>query len=91
VDANVRNAVVHTGDVHRTGANDVKVDYKDPASPVGGSELVCTSTTSSGNGTGSPHSGGHYFKRQTPRTAQHLHRRVLRVVEAIEANPWSRI
>lgn len=32
-DAKVRNAVVLTGDVHRHWANDVKVDYKDPASP----------------------------------------------------------
>ena len=53
VDANVRNAVVLTGDVHCNWANDVKVDYKDPASPVVGSELVCTSITSTGNGTGS--------------------------------------
>ena len=53
VDANVRNAVVLTGDVHRNWANDVKVDYKDPAYPVVGSELVCTSITSTGNGTGS--------------------------------------
>jgi alkaline phosphatase D len=29
VDANVRNAVVLTGDVHRNWANDLKVDYKD--------------------------------------------------------------
>ena len=50
---NVRNAVVLTGDVHRNWANDVKVDYKDPASPVVGSELVCTSITSTGNGSGS--------------------------------------
>lgn len=41
------------GDVHRNWANDLKVDYKDPASPVVGSELVCTSITSTGNGTGS--------------------------------------
>ena len=53
VDADVRNAVVLTGDVHRNWANDLKVDYKDPASPVVGSELVCTSITSTGNGTGS--------------------------------------
>ncbi|WP_426766195.1 alkaline phosphatase D family protein [Pseudarthrobacter sp. 1G09] len=53
VDAKVRNAVVLTGDVHRNWANDVKVDYKDPASPVVGSELVCTSITSTGDGTGS--------------------------------------
>jgi alkaline phosphatase D len=53
VDANVRNAVVLTGDVHRNWANDLKVDYKDPASPVVGSELVCTSITSTGDGSGS--------------------------------------
>jgi hypothetical protein len=46
VDANV--PVVLTGDVHRNWANDLKVDYKDPASPVVGSELVCTSITSTG-------------------------------------------
>jgi len=53
VDAKVRNAVVLTGDVHRNWATDVKVDYKDPASPVVGSELVCTSVTSTGDGSGS--------------------------------------
>ncbi|MFE4837518.1 alkaline phosphatase D family protein [Arthrobacter sp. NPDC056691] len=53
VDAKVRNAVVLTGDVHRNWANDVKVDYKNPDAPVVGSELVCTSVTSTGNGTGS--------------------------------------
>ncbi|MET3172446.1 UNVERIFIED_ORG: phosphodiesterase/alkaline phosphatase D-like protein [Arthrobacter sp. UYCu721] len=51
VDANVRNAVVLTCDVHRNWANDLKVNYKDPGSPVVGSELVCTSITSTGNGT----------------------------------------
>lgn len=34
LDAKVRNALVLTGDVHRSWANAVKVDYKDPASPV---------------------------------------------------------
>ncbi len=53
VDAKVRNAVVLTGDVHRNWANNVKVDYKNPDAPVVGSELVCTSITSTGNGTGS--------------------------------------
>jgi alkaline phosphatase D len=53
VDAKVRNAVVLTGDVHRNWASDVKVDFKDPDAPVVGSELVCTSITSNGNGTGS--------------------------------------
>ena len=53
VDANVRNAVVLTGDVHRNWANDVKVDYKDPGVTGGGLELVCTSITSTGNGSAS--------------------------------------
>ncbi|RJT76250.1 alkaline phosphatase [Arthrobacter cheniae] len=53
VDAKVRNAVVLTGDVHRNWANDVKVDYKDPESSIVGTELVSTSITSTGNGTGS--------------------------------------
>ena len=53
VDAKVRNAVVLTGDVHRHWASDVKVDYTNPDAPVVGSELVCSSVTSNGNGTGS--------------------------------------
>jgi alkaline phosphatase D len=53
VDAKVRNAVVLTGNVHRNWATDVKVDFKDPGLTRGGSELVCTSITSTGNGTGS--------------------------------------
>jgi alkaline phosphatase D len=52
VDSPVRNAVVLTGDVHRHWANDIKVDFADPDAPVVGSELVCTSITSNGNGTG---------------------------------------
>jgi alkaline phosphatase D len=40
VDANVRNAVVLAGDVHRNWANDVKMDYEDRASPVVCMELV---------------------------------------------------
>jgi alkaline phosphatase D len=39
--------------VHRNWANDVKVDYKNPESPIVGTELVSTSITSTGNGTGS--------------------------------------
>lgn len=49
----MRNTVVLTGDVHGGWANDVKVDYTDPESPQVGSELVCTSFTSTGNGSGS--------------------------------------
>lgn len=50
MDAKVRNAVVLTGDVHRNWASEVKIDFKDPESPVVGAELVCTSVTSAGNG-----------------------------------------
>ncbi|AKU17254.1 alkaline phosphatase D family protein [Luteipulveratus mongoliensis] len=53
VDARVRNPIVLTGDVHRNWANDLKVDYRDPSAPVVGSELVCTSITSTGDGDGS--------------------------------------
>ncbi len=47
----MRNPVVLTGDVHQSWANDLLADYRDPASAVVGSELVCTSITSGGNGT----------------------------------------
>lgn len=50
MDAKVANPVVLTGDVHRHWANDVKTDWTDPDSPVVASELVCSSVTSSGNG-----------------------------------------
>lgn len=54
MDAKVRNAVVLTGDVHRHWATDLKVDYKDPAAKVVGTELVCSSITSTGDGTAPP-------------------------------------
>jgi alkaline phosphatase D len=50
VDAGVRNAVVLTGDVHRHWANELKLDYADPTGPTVGTELVCTSITSGGDG-----------------------------------------
>lgn len=53
VDAGVRNPVVLTGDVHRHWASDVKVDFEDPNGAVVGAELVCSSITSTGNGSGS--------------------------------------
>jgi alkaline phosphatase D len=49
----VRNPVVLTGDVHRAYANDLKADYRNPSSATIGSELVCTSITSDGDGSGS--------------------------------------
>ncbi|MCF0092419.1 alkaline phosphatase [Micromonospora sp. MH99] len=49
----VRNPLVLTGDVHRSWANELKADYANPSSATIGAELVCTSITSTGNGTGS--------------------------------------
>jgi alkaline phosphatase D len=42
------NPVVVTGDIHSFWANDLKVDFDDPASPTVASELVGTSITSGG-------------------------------------------
>ncbi|MET8311502.1 alkaline phosphatase D family protein [Micromonospora sp. NPDC005173] len=56
--AGVRNPVVLTGDVHAHWASDLKLDYADPASRTVGSELVCSSITSGGDGADSA-SGSH--------------------------------
>ncbi|RKN50986.1 alkaline phosphatase D family protein [Micromonospora endolithica] len=56
--AGVRNPVVLTGDVHAHWASDLKVDYADPTSRTVGSELVCSSITSGGDGADSA-SGSH--------------------------------
>ncbi|MBA9004627.1 alkaline phosphatase D family protein [Thermomonospora cellulosilytica] len=50
IEAGVRNPVVLTGDVHAHWAGDLKLDYDDPTSRTVGSELVCTSITSGGDG-----------------------------------------
>jgi len=50
VQRGVPNPVVLTGDVHRSWANDLKVDFTNPASPVVGAELVSTSVSSGGDG-----------------------------------------
>jgi alkaline phosphatase D len=57
VDAGVRNAVVLTGDVHVAWANELKLDYADPTGPTVGTELVCTSITSGGDGADSNPNG----------------------------------
>jgi alkaline phosphatase D len=49
----VRNPVVLTGDVHRAYANNLKADYRNPSSATIGTELVCTSISSTGDGNGS--------------------------------------
>ncbi|MCP2167770.1 alkaline phosphatase D family protein [Goodfellowiella coeruleoviolacea] len=53
VQRGVRNPVVLTGDVHRAWANDLKVDFANPAAPVVGTELVTSSVSSGGDGTAS--------------------------------------
>jgi alkaline phosphatase D len=50
VDAGVRNPVVLTGDVHAHWGSDVLTDWTDGSSPVLGSEFVCSSITSGGDG-----------------------------------------
>ncbi|HCT77280.1 MAG TPA: alkaline phosphatase [Micromonosporaceae bacterium] len=49
----VRNPVVLTGDVHRSWGNNLKADYANPNSATIGTELVTTSISSGGNGSGS--------------------------------------
>lgn len=53
VDAKVRNPVVLTGDVHAHWASELKLDYDDPTTRSVGTELVCSSITSGGNGSDS--------------------------------------
>lgn len=48
----VSNPVVLTGDVHQHWAADLRADYSRDDTPVIGSELVATSVTSGGDGTG---------------------------------------
>lgn len=65
VDAGVRNPVVLTGDVHAHWADDLKLDYRDPASRTVGTELVCSSVTSGGDGADVP-SGSHPWAAWNP-------------------------
>ncbi len=65
VDAQVRNPVVLTGDVHAHWADELKLDYADPTSRTVGTELVCSSITSTGNGTDVP-SGNHPWAAWNP-------------------------
>nr|WP_296066588.1 alkaline phosphatase D family protein [uncultured Actinoplanes sp.] len=52
-DRAVRNPLVLTGDVHAAWANDLKADYTTANSATIGTELVCTSITSGGDGSAS--------------------------------------
>ena len=47
----VSNPVVLTGDIHSHWANDLVADFDQPESKVVGTEFVCTSITSGGDGT----------------------------------------
>ncbi|WP_019631391.1 alkaline phosphatase D family protein [Actinomadura atramentaria] len=62
VDAKVRNAVVLTGDVHAHWASDLKLDYDDPTGKTVGSELVCTSISTTGDGADSDPAKHPYLK-----------------------------
>ena len=44
------NMIVLSGDVHEAYAADLKSDFSDPSSPILGSEFVCTSIASNGDG-----------------------------------------
>ncbi|MEU8374533.1 alkaline phosphatase D family protein [Micromonospora sp. NPDC048894] len=65
VTAGVRNPVVLTGDVHAHWAADLKLDYTDPGARTVGTELVCSSVTSGGDGFDSA-SGSHPWLRTNP-------------------------
>lgn len=65
VDAGVRNPVVLTGDVHAHWADELKLDYTDPTTRTVGTELVCSSITSTGDGADVP-SGRHPWAAWNP-------------------------
>ena len=46
----IPNPVVLTGDIHLNWVNNLQLDFKDPKSPLVGTEWVGTSMSSSGNG-----------------------------------------
>lgn len=53
----VSNAVVLTGDVHRTWVGDLKANFDDPSSATIGTEFVGTSISSTGDGTDDDQAG----------------------------------
>ncbi len=63
--AQVRNPIVLTGDVHAHWASDVLADFSEPDSPVVGSEFVCSSVTSGGDGYDEP-TGRHPWAAHNP-------------------------
>jgi alkaline phosphatase D len=65
VQAQVRNPIVLTGDVHAHWASDILADFSAPGSPVVGSEFVCSSVTSGGDGYDEP-TGRHPWAANNP-------------------------
>jgi alkaline phosphatase D len=65
LEAGVRNPVVLTGDVHAHWAADLKQDFDNPDDPIVGSELVCSSITSGGDGADAP-SNAHPWQPWNP-------------------------
>ncbi|MBF9132536.1 alkaline phosphatase D family protein [Plantactinospora sp. S1510] len=74
VEARVRNTLVLTGDVHAHWATDLKLDYDDPTSRTVGSELVCSSITSGGDGADSV-TGSHPYFPHNPHLRFHNNQR----------------
>ncbi|WP_078962752.1 alkaline phosphatase [Streptomyces sp. TP-A0875] len=70
----IDNFVVLTGDVHANWTNDLRRDFERPETPVLGSEFVCTSITSGGDGTGS-HDPGRVYWDENPHTKYYSDRR----------------
>ena len=65
VKAQVRNPIVLSGDVHAHWASEVHSDFQAPGSPVVGSESVCSSITSGGDGYDEP-TGQHPWAAYNP-------------------------
>lgn len=65
VDRKVEGLIALTGDIHRSIAGDLKVDYDKPASPTAGVELITTSISSDGDG-GPPGAAGSRMLSNNP-------------------------
>jgi alkaline phosphatase D len=64
-DAGTPNPVILTGDIHSNWVTDLKRDFEDPSSEIVGSEFVCTSLSSGGDGQDMT-SGGERLLRRNP-------------------------
>jgi len=71
----VANPVVLTGDVHQHWAADLKADFDDPDSETLGSELVCSSITSGGDGAAGVSAGNRVVFAESPHVKYNDNRR----------------